>query len=170
MKIRYFSMGISLYLIYWYTTVAHLQHLNIPFHGYKPKKLVQQTWNCKINGTCLLIKKEIAKHDHFEKPTNAFTKRPGYKIKRVHLEYFYTNIFRKTCTYLYAISFWEKVLFTEKSTLQNNMLNMNFFCKHSVEPHPYLSLVFRNVYEHGDCVNGSCQDVTVGTSWLIGLK
>lgn len=47
---------------------------------------------------------------------------------------------------------------------------MNFFCKNSVEPLPYLSLHFMDGYKHGEGVNGSCQDVTVGTSRLVCLR
>lgn len=37
------------------------------------------------------------------------------------LSFLYTNTFRKkVCTYLYEISFWVKVLFSEKSKLQSN--------------------------------------------------
>lgn len=64
----------------------------------------------------------------------------------------------------YAISFWEKVLFTEKNKLQSNVLNLNLFCKNNVDPHLYLSMHFMGLYRHGEGINGSCQNVTLETS------
>lgn len=68
------------------------------------------------------------------------------------------------------ISFGEKVLFTEKSKLQNNVLNLNLFCKNSDEPRLYQSMHFMGLHKHGEGINGSYQDVTLGPSTLVALE